>query len=271
LELVESGVPLLIKGAAGSGKETLARALHGAGPLARLPLAVVDCGLMDAESLRGGAGGTLTQLAETGGTLVLDELSETPAAVQALLAQALAHLRREAGAPVQFISLSSVPLSQRVATGALRADLHFRLSGAILRLPALAERRGDLEQLVKRFSEIYSDRRKGSALRFTPAAMLRLQAHDWPGNLRELRNMIEALSATSFSRLVDVTDLPQGIAHGPGKMREDTLRDRERAEILNAVAQCGGNMTETARRLGISRSTLYLKLEQYGVPRGRRH
>ncbi|MDR5655002.1 helix-turn-helix domain-containing protein [Ruixingdingia sedimenti] len=101
--------------------------------------------------------------------------------------------------------------------------------------------------------------------------MLRLQAHDWPGNLRELRNMIEALSATSFSRLVDVTDLPQGIAHGPGKMREDTLRDRERAEILNAVAQCGGNMTETARRLGISRSTLYLKLEQYGVPRGRRH
>ena len=158
-----------------------------------------------------------------------------------------------------------------MATGALRADLHFRLSGAILRLPALAERRGDLEQLVKRFSEIYSDRRKGSALRFTPAAMLRLQAHDWPGNLRELRNMIEALSATSFSRLVDVTDLPQGIAHGPGKMREDTLRDRERAEILNAVAQCGGNMTETARRLGISRSTLYLKLEQYGVPRGRRH
>lgn len=278
LELVESGVPLLIKGAAGSGKETLARALHGAGPLARLPLAVVDCGLMDAESLRGGAGGlpgavggTLAQLAETGGTLVLDELSETPAAVQALLAQALAHLRREAGAPVQFISLSSVPLSERVATGALRADLHFRLSGAILRLPALAERRGDLEQLVKRFSEIYSDRRKGSALRFTPAAMLRLQAHDWPGNLRELRNMIEALSATSFSRLVDVTDLPQGIAHGSGKMREDTLRDRERAEILNAVAQCGGNMTETARRLGISRSTLYLKLEQYGVPRGRRH
>ena len=72
-------------------------------------------------------------------------------------------------------------------------------------------------------------------------------------------------------KLVDVTDLPQGIAHGPGKMREDTLRDRERAEILNAVAQCGGNMTETARRLGISRSTLYLKLEQYGVPRGRRH
>lgn len=276
-ELVRAGVSLLIEGPAGSGKETLARALHGAGPLAQLPLEVVDCSLLDADGLRGGPGGTtgavgdiLARLAETGGTLVLDEPAETPAAVQALLAQALAHLRRAAGAPVQFISLSSVALAERLAAGALRADLHFRLSGAILRLPALAERRGDLGQLTRRFSTVYSDRRKGSALRFTPGAMLRLQTHDWPGNLRELRNLIEALSATSFSRLIDVKDLPQALAQGQRPGREDTLRDRERAEILNAVAECGGKMTEVARRLGISRSTLYLKLEQYGVPRGRR-
>lgn len=268
-KLVESGVPLVIKGQAGSGKETLARALHEAGPQARMPLELVDCSLLEPAMLRGAPGGEwLARLSDGGGTLILDEPVETPLPVQVALAQSLAQLQR--AAPVQVISLSSVPLSERLAAERLRADLHFRLSGAVLRLPSLAERRADLPDLVRHFSETCSDRRKG-VVRFTPAAMLRLQAYDWPGNLRELRNLVEALSATSFSRLVDAADLPPAIARGRRPGREETLRDRERVEILDAVAACGGNMTETARRLGISRSTLYLKLEQYGVPRARKH
>lgn len=270
LEMFRSGLSLLIKGPAGSGKETLARALHEAGSVR--PIELVDCSLLDAASLRGDArGGWMSHLLANGGTLILDEPVETAPAAQAPLSQALAHLQRNAQAPIRLISMSSEPLSERLASGRLRADLHFRLSGAIVHLPSLSERRNELPDLVRLFSERYSDRRKGSALRFTPAAMLRLQAYAWPGNLRELRNLVETLSVTSFSRLIDVPDLPTGIAENRRPRREETLRDRERAEILDTVAMCNGNMTETARRLGISRSTLYLKLEQYGVPRARRH
>lgn len=271
-KLVANRVPLLIKGAAGSGKETLARALHADGPLASRPFEVVECSLLTPERLRSGFGrdAGFAELAQTGGTLVLDEPAETPGLVQPLLAQSLAQLFRNDGPPLQLVTLSSIPLSDLLEANTLRADLYFRLVGATVRLPALAERRGDLPGLIRHFAERYAERRQGKTLRFTPAAMLHLQAYDWPGNLRELRNLIETVSATSLSGLIDVPDLPPAV-RGVGSSREETLRDRERAEILNAVSATSGNMTETARRLGISRSTLYLKLAQYGVSRSRRY
>ena len=272
--IVADGVPLVLKGPAGSGKETLARALHSAGPLADRPFEMVDCSLLTAETLRTGAGGNtgLMRLADAGGTLALDEPTETPGPVQPLLAQTLAMLLRAEGASLQITSLSSTALPDWTGTGGLRPDLYFRLSGTTLQLPALTERHEDLPGLIRCFAETYCDKQRGPALRFTPTAMMRLQAHDWPGNLRELRNLIESLSATSSSRLIDVIDLPPVIACGrrPASGDEETLRDRERAGILDALAECDGNMTQTARRLGISRSTLYLKLDQYGIPRKRR-
>lgn len=288
LKLVESGIPLLIEGGAGSGKETMARALHAAGPQAALPFEIVDCALLNADVLRSDIkmGMGIMRLAESGGTLCLDELADTPPEAQSALAQVLALLRREVGVPLQIITLSSASLAEKMAEGRLRRELHFRVAGAGLRLPGLAERGDEIAGLARRFAQdcIGSGQiRSGEAhskagksvrstpVRLTPAALIRLQAYDWPGNLRELRNLVESLSAISPSGLIDVADLPPEIARPTSSARRDeTLREREKAEILNAVAEAGGNMTEAARRLGISRSTLYLKLDQYGVARSKR-
>jgi len=271
--LMESGVPILIKGAPGSGKETLAAALHDAGPQAGRPFEVVDCSLLDADVLRADqANGTgILRLSETGGTLCLDEPGQTPPGSQSALTQILAALARDAadGAGVRVISLSSVKLSESMQAGSLRSDLHFRLAGAKLYLPSLCERRADIPGLLRRFATLCAQAHPARTLRFTPKAVARLQAHDWPGNLREMRNLVESLSATSLSRLIDVADLPSEISAPVGRQREETLRHRERAAILDAISDAGGNMTEAARRLGISRSTLYLKLDQYGLPRRR--
>jgi len=267
-----NGLPLVLEGPVGSGKETFARALHAGGPLAGLPFEMLDCSLLDAATLKPGSGGSeaLLRLAQSGGTLCLDEPAETPAEVQPLLTQALAQIER-AGTAVQLITLCSVPLSDSLGVGGLGSALHFRLAAAVLRLPALAERREDLPALIRRFAQTYAPQhRQGRVLRFTPAAMQQLQAHDWPGNLRELRNLVESLGVTSLSGLVDASDLPRHLTRAPGPRREETLRDRERAEIMAAMAEAGSNITEVARRLGIARSTLYLKLDQYGIRRPRR-
>lgn len=273
-KILSGGLPLLIEGPSGCGKETLARALHAASPLSARAFELVDCSLLAPDLLRADAseGALFARLAEEGGTLCLDEPAELTAAAQPILAQVLARLQRvEKGAPLQILTLSSVPLADRMAEGRLRQDLYFRLAATAVRLPGLSERRRDLQKLIRGIIDGLSNRRHGGPLRFTPAAMMRLEAYDWPGNLRELRNLVEALSASSSNRLIDVADLPAVIASGGAPRREETLRDRERAEILDTLGVTGGNMAEAARRLGISRSTLYLKLEQYGVPRRHRH
>lgn len=274
--LVAHGLSFGIEGPVGSGKETLARALHGAGPLAGRPFRLVDCALLTAEALRldlGTRRGYLG-LGESGGTLCLDELCQIPEDLQPLLARLLADLAHPEHEPVQVIAVSVAPLAGQMARGRLRPELQQCAASSVLMLPGLAQRREEIPALLRALAERERVTRQGRALRFTPAALERLCAYDWPGNLRELSNLVRVKSVTSLNHLIDVADLPPEIARagtGPaqGDVSGDTLRDREKLGIVRAMEESGGNLSVTARRLGISRSTLYLKLDQYGLPRAR--
>ncbi|HRO10033.1 sigma 54-interacting transcriptional regulator [Amaricoccus sp.] len=271
--LAKGGVPLLIAGETGTGKELVARAIHREGPLAACPFEVLNCALLTVDRLRDdiAAGEGAARLGRTGGVLCLDEPLEIPEAAQAMVARLVEKLMTEAGARLAVVTLTTGDLAAATADGRLRGDLYYRLAGAALELPPLAERREDVGRLARFFAEAVARRSGRREVRFTPAAMTRLEAHDWPGNVRELRNLVETMAAISTSGIVDLRDLPAGIREPRRAAGAETLRGRERVEILDAIAETGGNLTEVARRLGIARSTLYVKLDEHGIERPRRH
>lgn len=274
-QLARSGVPVLLAGETGTGKELIARAIHREGPLAACPFEVLNCALLTPERLREeiAAGEGAARLGRTGGVLCLDEPLEIPEAAQAVVARLVEKLVAEAGGRLLLVTLTTGDPVAAVAEGRLRRDLYYRLAGVTLTLPPLAGRREDVGRLARHFAEVAARRTGRREVRFTPAAMLRLEAHDWPGNVRELRNLVETMAAVSASGIVDLRDLPAEIRE-PRRVAAgtaETLRGRERMEILDAIAEAGGNLTEVARRLGIARSTLYVKLEEHGIERPRRH
>lgn len=273
--LAKSSVPILITGETGTGKELIARVIHREGSLATRPFEVLNGALLDAERLRediaGGEGAA--RLGRTGGVLCLDEPLEIPDEAQGVVARLVEKLLAEAGERLALVTLTTGDLAEAVRAGRLRRDLYYRLAGVTLTLPPLGERREDVGRLLRHFATAEARRTGRREIRFTPAALLRLEAHDWPGNVRELRHLVETLAALSPTGIVDLRDLPGEILNPPRSLpaAAETLRGRERAEILDAISLTGGNLTEVARRLGIARSTLYVKLEEHGIERPRRH
>ena len=273
-QLTRSGIPVLIEGETGTGKELIARAIHREGALAACPFEVLNCALLTPERLRQdiAAGEGAARLGRTGGILCLDEPLEIAEAAQAVVARLVEKLLAEARGRLGLVTLTTGDLDAAMRAGRLRRDLYYRLAGAMLRLPPLSERREEVSRLARHFAEVGARRTGRREVRFTPAAMLRLEAHDWPGNVRELRHLVETMAAVSASGIVDLRDLPAEVRE-PRRtaVGTETLRGRERVEILDAIAEAGGNLTEVARRLGIARSTLYVKLEEHGIERPRRH
>ena len=273
--LATSGVPILIAGETGVGKELLARAVHREGPRGASPFEILNCALLSPARLRDeiARGEGVARLGRTGGVLCLHEPLEIPDEAQGTVARLIEKLLAEAGGRLGVVSLTTADLGEAMREGRLRRDLYYRLAGVTLTLPPLVERTADIPRLLRHFAEVHARATGRRELRFTPAALLRLEAHDWPGNVRELRNLVETLAALTTSGLVVLRDLPGEIL-APRRgtaSAEDTLRGRERAEILDAISQAEGNLTKVAQRLGIARSTLYLKLDEHGIARPRRH
>ena len=299
-----TSVNLIVLGPTGTGKELVARALHQCSPRQGGPLAIIHCGALSAELLEselfGHLKGSFTGahrdqpgLLETahGGTLFLDEVGEMPAPMQVKLLRFLQEGsflpvggREPRRADVRVIAATHRDLESMVQAGSFREDLFYRLKGMVLRTPALAERASDVPILAARFLKNIAPN-----ARLTADAMQWLQARDWPGNVRQLRAVVESAGAliAPGSDLVDAellrfangdtTHLPappadshsadathSDHADGPGALDAAVL-ELETRMLRDAMAQAGGNQSEAARRLGISRVGLIKKLARLGL------
>jgi two-component system response regulator HydG len=278
---------VLLQGESGTGKELVARAIHAASPRAEGPFVPVDCGALPEtiieSELFGNEKGAFTgalgaqglfRMAD-GGTLFLDEIGEIPLPVQAKLLRALQEREvRPLGAartvPVDLrvVSATHRDLAEMVAAGRFRSDLYYRLNVVRLEVPPLRERREDVPLLVHHFLRKHGG---AGALGIEDAALEMLVAAAWPGNVRELENAIESALALAPGPRLRVADFPHS-RRGPGVAASPppadlplSLAAYERCVLERALAECGGDAREAARRLGIGRSTLYRKLARHGI------
>lgn len=259
--LAPTAIPILIEGETGTGKTFMARALHRASPLADAPFDLIDCSELTEDGLRADIS---SGRFERPAMLCLNSPGAMSLPMQKLLLSLVEHA---ADSGARIIALSTRHLYDEMTEGRFRGDLYYRIAGARLDIPPLRERSDEIPPLLREMVRRHVGRHGGRELRFTSGAMARLTNHGWPGNLREMQNLIAALDALSLNGLIDEATLPLEYREGPRGGRENTLRDVERAQILTALEAEGGNLTRTARRLGIARSTLYLKLDSYGIER----
>ena len=281
---------VLLLGETGTGKELLAHAIHGASSRADRPfigvnLAALPDTLLEAEFF-GVAPGAYTgaerkgrdgkfKLAD-GGTLFLDEVGDMPLALQAKLLRALQEQEVEPlgsnqviKVDVRVIAATSRDLKAHVADGRFREDLYYRLNVLPIRLPALRERLGDLEALAEHLLENIAARTGMPQRELGPTAIGALAAHAWPGNIRELRNVLEQaamltdaarLSAADFATILPAVVGRPTRAGSAVRPLPEQIAELERSSIRLALAATGGNKVSAARLLGISRATLYEKL-----------
>ena len=292
-QVAPSEATVLITGESGTGKEMIAGAIHFNSPRKDGPFVKINCAaitetLLESE-LFGHEKGAFTGADRRkegkfrqadGGTLFLDEVSEMPLAMQVKLLRILQEreVTRVGGSDVikvdvRVLAATSGDLIAEIQAGRFREDLYYRLNVVTLHVPPLRERREDIPLLAQHFLEVFSTKNRKAVKGFTPQAMDRLLRHDWPGNIRELMNTIERAIVLARSEYLDETlVLPAfrepGGNYGPngGDVQEaGSLEEVERATILRTLEQAGGNKSEAARRLRITRRTLHQKLKKYGM------
>jgi DNA-binding NtrC family response regulator len=277
--------PALITGETGTGKELVARAIHDQGPDSERPFVAVDCGALSADiveseifgHVRGAFTGTTGDrpglLATAArGTLFLDEVGELPLALQAKFFRVLQDrefrplgsdtVRRFEG---RVIAATNRDLEAAIRAGTFRPELYFRLCVHSVRVPPLRARKGDIPALIRHFIHKHGGE---EVLAMTPAAQKELEAYHWPGNVRELENCILSMVANCEGRVLDTRDVPKAVrvaVHEGRPNNRTPLEDAERAAIVAALEETGGNIAETARRLSIAKATLYRKMGAYAL------
>jgi len=295
--VARSRATVLIRGASGTGKELVARAIHDLGERRGRPFVAVNCAaipesLIESE-LFGHERGAFTDAVErrigkfeaaSGGTLFLDEIGELASSVQAKFLRALQERRFERiggrepiDVDVRVIAATNRDLERDVAEGRFRADLFYRIHVVPIELPTLVERREDIRQLAEHFLARGRAEAGRGPQRISRAALTALERHAWPGNVRELENAIEHAVALAEGDVLEAADLPASVVQSSrtdelrdavrsGRVSfDEATRDFERALLLEALEAAAWNQTRAAARLQITRRSLKLKMDRCGI------
>jgi DNA-binding NtrC family response regulator len=281
-----SDANVLVTGEHGSGKEVVARTLHALSNRASRPLVAVNTGAVPEgifeSELFGHVRGAFTdaktdrigrfELAH-GGTLFLDEIANIPLSQQAKLLRVLesGEMERVGSSQtrrvdVRIISATNADLNQEVAAGRFRQDLHFRLNTVEIHVPPLRDRREDIPALAMFFLNRYAARYRKPAKGIDPAAMQAMLEYPWPGNVRELDHSVERAVILAQGDSVQVSDLGLRAQRDVAQKLEDlSLEEVESFLVRKAIDRYGGNISQAADALGLSRSALYRRLQKYGI------
>ena len=303
-----SNANVLIEGPSGTGKELVAHALHSLSPRAEGPFVAVECAalsptLLESE-LFGHEKGAFTDAvrqkigrfeAANGGTLFLDEISEIDASTQVKLLRVLETrtFQRVGGTEdiktdMRIVAATNRDLAKYVAEGKFREDLYYRLNVIDIHLPALKDRVGDIAPLVSRFLKVFAAENGGRVTGIDARAMKALEDYSWPGNVRQLRNIVEKMTVLSGGGRLTIDDVPVEILEGAAPKAvagpeqpatgepeaapaaydipaTQSLADSEKAKILSVLDSVNGNKSKAADILGISRRTIHRKLKEWKI------
>jgi transcriptional regulator with GAF, ATPase, and Fis domain len=299
-KILHTDSTVLILGASGTGKELVARAIHFNGPRKEKPFIAINCGAIPADLLeselfghvRGAFTGAIAdkpgkfELANDG-TIFLDEIGTMPLHLQMKLLRVLQEqeIERVGGTRriklnVRVISATNADLAEQVRAGRFREDLFSRLNVIPIRLPQLSERREDIPLLARHFLRRICSEMRRPLMTLTPAALRALETYAWPGNVREMENVIERTVALTDGEVIDRQDLPPQFSGSGGDSDllpvpsvpaegislPDTIDAIERTMIRQALDLSGGVKSRAAALLGLNRTTLVEKIKRLGLP-----
>ncbi|MFC4737310.1 sigma-54 interaction domain-containing protein [Bacillus daqingensis] len=281
---------VMITGESGTGKEVFAKAIRNMSPRAKGPYVSINCAaipdqLLEAElfgfeegsftgAKKGGQSGKFEQAHK--GTLFLDEIGDMPLHMQTKILRVLEEesVVRVGGSrviqlDVRIITATNQNLLKKVEEGTFRKDLYYRLNVIQLELPTLRERKEDIPALVQHYIPKLAYKHSLEQKTFTKEAMQKLRSYDWPGNIRELVNVLEQVLTLADGSAVEVHDLPHAVQAGadpePKALLHEGQESREKSMIESVLEEAAGNKTKAAEKLGIHRTTLHKKIKRYGI------